>query len=869
MVYFQRADGHGEALYRSPARQTAAELNVVLQENVPAIKLVKAYNREPYEAARFNEVNWDVREGRMKTTLAMAMAGTGQEFATSLSGRDHHRLRGLAGDGRGQLTVGSLTAFYSLRPGHVGPRALDDLREPDGAAGDGRGGAGVRDPGHPPGRGREAGRRRPAPPGGAARAASDVSFAYGQGAPLLREITATVEPGQTLALVGPSGSGKTTLINLIPRFYDVTAGAVRVDGHDVRDVTLASLRAQVGMVMQETFLFNAHHPGQHLLRAPGGHPGGGRGGGPGGAAHDFITEFPEGYETLIGERGVRLSGGQRQRLAIARAILVDPRILILDEATSSVDTRTDYLIQQALDGLMRGRTTVVIAHRLSTVQRAHQILVLEGGRVTARGTHAELLRTSPLYRHLYEIQFELQREGTPSGAAARRRRPARLRRPPGRGRTAGASRRGSGDRRLRPGRDGLRRAASAASAGRAGAAGGIRLSMQEKRPAQDQPLGRPARAWAGLVAPYRLPLGLATACVLITSALQLTMPWAFKHVIDVTIPAGDRQQLLLIGAGLVRGPGAAPGPQLLRALPGGPGRRQQVVYRLATDLFEHIQRLSLRFFERWGTGEIISRITNDISVLQQAVNGGTVRAAIGIVQHGGLRRRDGPPRLALALLVLPHRAPAVRRRRRHGRQAARALPARPGADGRGEQRPAGEHLRGARRQGLRPGRRAAAALPRREPGQPERQPLHRRGAGRGHPGGPDDLRLRDGAGAGRRDLADGATGQITVGTLVAFVSYLVQFYQPVEDLIRVNNTVQQALAASERIFEFLDEAPDVVDRPGPATCRRCEGRGAPFEGVTFAYEPGKPVLHEVSLRRPRRGRSWPWWATPARARPPW
>ncbi|HEX2514486.1 MAG TPA: ATP-binding cassette domain-containing protein, partial [Chloroflexota bacterium] len=127
-------------------------------------------------------------------------------------------------------------------------------------------------------------------------------------------------------------------------------------------------------------------------------------------------EFPEGYETLIGERGVRLSGGQRQRLAIARAILVDPRILILDEATSSVDNRTDYLIRRALDGLMRGRTTVVIAHRLSTVQRAHQILVLEGGRVTARGAHAELLRSSPLYRHLYEIQFELQRDGTPSGA---------------------------------------------------------------------------------------------------------------------------------------------------------------------------------------------------------------------------------------------------------------------------------------------------------------------------------------------------------------------------------------------------------------------------------------------------------------------
>jgi ABC-type multidrug transport system fused ATPase/permease subunit len=249
----------------------------------------------------------------------------------------------------------------------------------------------------------------------------DVSFAYGKGAPLLKEITATVEPGQTLALVGPSGSGKTTLINLIPRFYDVTRGAVRVDGHDVRDVTLSSLRAQVGMVMQETFLFNLSIRDNICYGRAGATQAEIEAAARAAAAHDFITEFPQGYDTLIGERGVRLSGGQRQRIAIARAILVDPRVLILDEATSSVDNRTDYLIRQALDGLMRGRTTVVIAHRLSTVQRAHQILVLEGGRVTARGTHQELLRTSPLYRHLYEIQFELQQDGqssdSPSGQA--------------------------------------------------------------------------------------------------------------------------------------------------------------------------------------------------------------------------------------------------------------------------------------------------------------------------------------------------------------------------------------------------------------------------------------------------------------------
>ena len=219
-------------------------------------------------------------------------------------------------------------------------------------------------------------------------------------------------------MVGPSGSGKTTLVNLIPRFYDPTTGTVQIDGHDVRDIQVEALRAQMGMVMQETFLFNASireniaygradasiEEIEAAARAANAHP--------------FISEMPNGYDTEIGERGTRLSGGQRQRLAIARAILVDPRILILDEATSSVDNQTDYLIRQALDSLMEGRTTIVIAHRLSTVQRAHQIAVMEAGRITARGTHAELLRSSPLYAHLADIQFQLATEASASAGPA-------------------------------------------------------------------------------------------------------------------------------------------------------------------------------------------------------------------------------------------------------------------------------------------------------------------------------------------------------------------------------------------------------------------------------------------------------------------
>lgn len=222
---------------------------------------------------------------------------------------------------------------------------------------------------------------------------------------VLHDVNLTVEHGEVLALVGPSGAGKTTLVNLIPRFFDVTSGRILVDGHDVRDVTLDSLRAQIAKVTQETILFNdtVHNNiayGQpdisrdkviEAARTA--------------LAHDFILRMPEGYDTVIGEKGFRLSGGERQRLAIARALLKNTPILILDEATSALDAESESLVQAALGNLMTGRTVVVIAHRLSTVRRANRIVVLEQGRITAIGTHEELLQISPTYQRLYQLQF--------------------------------------------------------------------------------------------------------------------------------------------------------------------------------------------------------------------------------------------------------------------------------------------------------------------------------------------------------------------------------------------------------------------------------------------------------------------------------
>ncbi len=245
----------------------------------------------------------------------------------------------------------------------------------------------------------------PLPPVKGAIRFEDVSFAYDRSRPVLTGIDFEVRPTETVAIVGLSGAGKTTIINLLARFYEPTSGRVLVDGIDVRDVTLDSLRSRIGLVTQEIILFNESirdNIAYGLDNAPDGRI---VAAARAAKAHDFIMQLPEGYATNIGERGGLLSAGQRQRLAIARALLKDPPILILDEATSALDSESEHLIQEALGNLRQGRTTVVIAHRLSTVRSADRILVIEAGRIAERGTHDELIRRDGLYRKLYELQF--------------------------------------------------------------------------------------------------------------------------------------------------------------------------------------------------------------------------------------------------------------------------------------------------------------------------------------------------------------------------------------------------------------------------------------------------------------------------------
>ncbi|GAB4405817.1 MAG: ABC transporter ATP-binding protein [Anaerolineales bacterium] len=379
-----------------------AEMTTILQEDLTGIQVVQAFTREPYEIQRFRDANVELMRRRLATIREWSFNFPMMTFIISL-GTAIILWYGGNLVNNGQLTVGTLVAFNSYlgmlavpvqRMGWLVDMAAD-------AVASGRRIFEILDTPSPV-------QEKPGAidlPVGAGRVEfRDVAFGYGD-TPILEHISFVAEPGQIVALVGETGAGKSTLIHLIPRFYDVTAGQILVDGYDIRDVTLRSLRRQIGIVLQDTFLFSTTireniaygredaTDDEIIAAAKAAH------------AHEFIVQFPDGYDTLVGERGITLSGGQRQRVAIARALLMDPRILLLDDSTSSVDTETERLIQDALTRLMVGRTTFVIAQRLSTVMRAHQILVIDGGRIVERGTHAALLALGGRYATIYEQQI--------------------------------------------------------------------------------------------------------------------------------------------------------------------------------------------------------------------------------------------------------------------------------------------------------------------------------------------------------------------------------------------------------------------------------------------------------------------------------
>jgi subfamily B ATP-binding cassette protein MsbA len=384
-----------------------ASSNALAQETLNAVRIVKAFTREQYEADRYRseiEHTFDATVHLARVRSAYGPLITLLAFLALTSIVWFGGKEVLAG----RLTGGALVAFLVYGAnigGALGSYAgiYASLQEAAGAA------RRIFELIDEPLDIADAPKAVPLPAVDGLIQFVDVSFEYTTGLPVLHNITLDIQPGEVLALVGPSGSGKTTLFNLIPRFYDPTSGRVLIDGQDIAEVTLLSLRSQIGLVPQESVLFSGSicdnlRYGKldatdvdldEAARAAN--------------AEEFILRLPQGYNTTVGEHGAKLSGGQRQRIAIARAILKNPRILLLDEATSSLDSESEGLVQEALERLMKGRTTVIIAHRLSTIQKANRIVVLDQGHIVELGSHAELMSLDGLYARLYRLQFRMER----------------------------------------------------------------------------------------------------------------------------------------------------------------------------------------------------------------------------------------------------------------------------------------------------------------------------------------------------------------------------------------------------------------------------------------------------------------------------
>ncbi len=389
------------------ADNALGELSARLQENVTGVQVVRAFAREKYEIQRFDAANRELYKHQVRVVQEMARV---MPTSTLLVGMSTLLILWFGGNMvlHGQLTLGELVAFNAYVLMLSGP--AQQIGWLVNAAAESSAGLQrtfeVLDM-RPEIRSRPDATFLPALNGEVTF--QDVSFRYqGEKAEALHDIRLTVQPNQIVALVGLTGSGKTSLINLIPRFYDVTQGRVLVDGCDVRDVDLKSLRDQIGIVLQTSLLFSATIAENIAYGRPGATREQIIDAAKAAQAHDFILQMTDGYDTKVGERGVTLSGGQRQRVAIARALLMDPRILIMDDSTSSVDSQTEHLIQEALSHLMQGRTTFVIAQRLSTIRQADMILVMDRGRIVQRGTHAELLAQEGLYREIYDLQLRDQ-----------------------------------------------------------------------------------------------------------------------------------------------------------------------------------------------------------------------------------------------------------------------------------------------------------------------------------------------------------------------------------------------------------------------------------------------------------------------------
>ncbi|MER5882638.1 ABC transporter ATP-binding protein [Streptomyces sp. NPDC001941] len=830
------------------AQQQAGTVAGVVEGAVSGVRVVKGFGQEEQETGKLREAGRKLFAGRLRTIRLNSRYTPALQAVPALGQVAMLALGGWLAT-RGQITLGTFVAFSTYLAQLVGPVRMLAVVLTVGQ----QARAGVErvlelvdtEPSI------EDGTKELPADAPAGVEFDDVTFGYEEGQPVLDGFSLTIAPGETVAVVGASGSGKSTVSLLLPRFYDVSHGAVLVGGHDVRELTLASLRAAVGLVPEDSFLFSESiraniaygHPDatqeqiETAARAA--------------RAHDFVARLPEGYDTKVGEHGLSLSGGQRQRVALARAILADPRLLLLDDATSAVDARVEHEIHEALRSVMAGRTTLLIAHRRSTLGLADRIAVLDGGRLAAIGTHEELERDSALYRRLLTDPDELG--GVSPGRAEPAAEPAE-------------------DRSLRQELDaefdaehGVTPALwvrgerpDPAEADTEGASPELRVQLAALPPAADTPEVDEARAVTPeesyglrrLLRGFGLPLLFSLLLVAVDAGMGLLLPVLIRHGIDEGV---ERAALGAVWA--------ASGLALLTVvvqwaaqtgetrMTGRTGER--VLYALRLKIFAQLQRLGLDYYERELTGRIMTRMTTDVDALSTFLQTGLVTAFVSVVTFLGIMVALVVIDVQLALVVFATLPVLVigtyffRRSSQRAYELARERISVVNAD-------LQESVSGLR---------IVQAFRREHTGAVrfrERSDSYRQARVRGQwlisvyfPFVQLLSSVASAAvlivGAGRVDA-----GTLTTGALVAYLLYIDLFFQPVQQLSQVFDGYQQAAVSLGRMQELLREPTSTEEAPRPLDVLSLRGEIA-FEGVDFAYRADdgeETALSGIDLRIP-------------------
>ncbi|MFI1840775.1 ABC transporter ATP-binding protein [Streptomyces microflavus] len=829
------------------AQGQAAAVAGVVDGAVSGVRVVKGFGQEDQETGKLREVSRRLFAGRLRTIRLNSRYTPALQAVPALGQVAMLALGGWLAT-RGEITLGTFVAFSTYLAQLVGPVRMLAMVLTVGQ----QARAGVErvlelidtEPSMKDGT-----KELPADaPAGIEF--DDVRFGYDKEHPVLDGFSLTVEPGETLAIVGASGSGKSTVSLLVPRFYDVSHGAVLIGGHDVRELTQTSLRSAIGLVPEDSFLFSetvrsniaygfpdaTQEQIEQAARAA--------------QAHGFISALPDGYDTTVGEHGLTLSGGQRQRVALARAILTDPRLLLLDDATSAVDARVEHEIHEALKQVMAGRTTLLIAHRRSTLQLADRIAVLDGGKLAALGTHAELERTSPLYRRLLTDPDEL-------GATSPGHRPQRGEADPDGGRALQQELDAEFDAERGVTPQLWIRKEEERDAAVAGMPASPELLAQVEAlpPATDTPQVDEARAVRSedsyglrrLLRGFRNPLLLALGLVAVDAGMGLLLPVLIRYGIDEgvnQVAMGAVWAASAIALAVVVIQWVAQTGEI--RMTGRTGER--VLYSLRLKIFAQLQRLGLDYYERELTGRIMTRMTTDVDALSTFLQTGLVTAFVSVVTFFGIMVALLVLDIQLALVVFATLPVLIIGTFFFRRSSVKAYEL------------ARERISGvnADLQESVSGLRIVQAFGREHDGAAryaERSDSYRQARVRGQwlisiyfPFVQLLASVAAAAviivGAGRVD-----NGTLTVGALVAYLLYIDLFFAPVQQLSQVFDGYQQATVSLGRIQELLREPTSTADPDEPLDVLSLRGEIA-FEDVSFAYGKEEEALTGIDLHIP-------------------